>query len=204
MSVGKRVSDTIDKMEGGDPEGALFQICAAIDITAANEFGKPGRRSYKDLIHMNLALITDIAFGGRRILNIGLAYDHPKLKKGADGCVPIEDIFYHVVRCGLYHEAALPDDLRFTDEMQIRLEEQGVLVLPSTLIYGLITVVVVSPVNCDEVAPKEAMLNLGKFPIPINKLWGRREELLWLLDAVNEARRLQMAAGAAGEIGGSG
>jgi hypothetical protein len=193
MSVGKRVADTIDKMELGDPEGALFQICAAIEVTAKTEFGKSSRSSYKDFIHKSLGLITDIAFGGRKILNLNLGYDHPDLKKNADGCVAVQDIFYHVVRCGLYHDASLPDDLKFTDEMQIRIKD-GVLVLPSALIYGLITAVVVSPANRDEHAPKEGMLNLSDFPIPINKLWGRRAELLWLLEAVNETKRLQTAA----------
>jgi len=194
MSIGKRISDTIDKMEAADPEGALFQICAAIDVTAKNEFGKSGSKNYKNFIHQNLGLITDIAFGGRKILNLNLAYDHPELKKNVDGSVPVQDIFYHIVRCGLYHEATLPDDLKFTDDMQIRIEENGVLVLPSALIYGLICAVVVSPANRDERAPKEAMLNFGEFPIPINKMWGHRNELLWLLDAVNEVTRLHNAA----------
>jgi hypothetical protein len=193
MSVGKRVSDTIDKMEIGDPEGALFQICAAIDVTAKTAFGKPGRGSYKDFIHHNLGLITDIALGGRKILNLNLGYDHPDLKKNANDCVSVQDIFYHVVRCGLYHDASLPDNLKFTDEMQIRIED-GVLILPSSLIYGLVIAVVVSPANRDQHTPKEGMLNLGNFPIPINKLWGRRDELLWLLDVVNEVKRLQTAA----------
>jgi hypothetical protein len=193
MSVGKRVSATIDMMQGGDPEGALFQICAAIDVTASKELGKSGGSSYKDFIHQNLGLITDIALG-RQILNQNFGFDHPKLKKDANGYVSIQDIFYHAVRCGLYHETALPDDLKFTDEMQIRLDEGGVLILPSALIYGLICAVVVSPINHNEIAPKEGILNFGTFPIPINKLWGRRNELLWLLDAVNEVERLRRSA----------
>jgi hypothetical protein len=194
MSVGKRISDTIEKMDVADSEGALFQISAAIEITAKKEYGKSGHENYKDFIHQNMGLITDIAFGGRKILNINLKYDHPGLKKTANGLVPIQDIFYHVVRCGLYHEAALPDNLKFTNEMQIRIEENGMLVLPSALIYGLICAVVVSPVNHDERVLKEATLNLGEFPILINKLWGRRNELLWLLDAANELMRLHNAA----------
>ncbi len=193
MTVGTRVSDTIDKMEISDPEGALFQICAAIDATAKTEFGKSGGSSYKNFIHQNLGLITDIAFGGCKILNLHLEYDHPKLKKNTDGCVPVQEILYHVVRCGLYHDASLPKDLKFTDERQIRTKD-GVLVLPSALIYGLIIAVVVSPVNCGEHVPKKSTLNLGGFPIPINKLWGCRDELLWLLDVVDENKRLQAAA----------
>ena len=171
-----------------------FKICAAIDATAKNESGKAGRTSYKEFLHQNLGLITNVAFGGTQILNIHLLYDHPQVKKNSDGTVPVQEILYHVVRCGLYHDAALPADIAFTDKAQIRVEQDGQIVLPLGLIYGLITAVVVSPANRDERAPKEGMLNLGDFPIPINKLWGRRNELLWLLDAVNEVRRLRRAA----------
>lgn len=196
MSVGKQISETIDKMQAGDPEGALFQLCATIEVTANKEFGRQGGSCYKDFIHQNLALITSVAFEGLKGHNLHIAYDHPKLKRNPDGVVPVQDILYHVVRCGLYHEAALPDSLKFTNEGEIRTDENGVLILPSALIYGLIIAVVVSPSNQDERAPKESMLKLGGFGIPVNKLWGRRGELLWLMDAVAEARRLLNAASA--------
>lgn len=193
MSIGKRVSDAIDKMEGSDPEGALFAICAALEATAVKEFGQKGRSSYKDFISENLGLITDVALGGRRILNLRLAFDHPEMKKNADGAYPIEEIFYHAVRCGLYHEAGLPSNLQFTSELQIRCNN-GALVLPASLVYGLIIAVVVAPVNVSEAAVKPSMFNMGTFPVPISKLWGRRAELLWLLDAEAEVTRLQMEA----------
>lgn len=189
MSIGKRVSDAIDKMDAGDREGALFQICAAIEATAKAEFSKPGRGSYKDFIHQHLGMITELAFGNVRILNINLKYNHPDLRTDANGCASVQDILYHVVRCGLYHNGEIPYDLRFTDEPQFRVED-GTLTLPSGLIFGLIAAVVVSPANVSQHAPKEGILNLRGASIPVNKLWGRRAELLWLLDATNEAYRL--------------
>jgi len=170
MSIGKRVSDAIDKMEASDPEGALFAICAALEATAVKEFGQKGRSSYKDFISQNLGLITNIAFGGRRILNLRLGFDHPEMKKNPDGVYPIEEIFYHAVRCGLYHEAGLPSNLQFTSEFQIRCEQGGKLVLPASLVYGLITAVLVAPVNAGESATKPSMLNIGEFPVPVSKL----------------------------------
>jgi hypothetical protein len=191
MSIGKRVSEAIEKMEASDPEGALFQICAAVDVTAQVELGKPGKGSYKDFLHQNLGLITRISSGRGSILNFFLKYDHPKIAKAPNGLVSIQDIFYHVVRCGLYHEAGLPGDLKFTDEGQFRVDH-GVLVMPSTLIYGLVTAVVVSPVNHNERAQKDFVLNLGNFPVPISKLWGRRDELTWLLDVEKEVYEMQL------------
>ena len=108
MSIGKRVAEAVEKMDAGDPEGALFQISSAIDATAKREFSKAGRRSYKDFVHDNLALITDITFQGTRILNLHFAFDHPQIAKDSSGTCTIQDILYHAVRCGLYHDSALP------------------------------------------------------------------------------------------------
>lgn len=188
MSVGKRVADTVEKMAANDPEGALFQICAAIDATAARETGKSGRSSYKAFIKQNLALITQIAFSGRTVLGMNLAIDHASVKRDAKGTASIEDILYHVVRCGLYHQAALPKELQFTDQVQIHMKD-GRLLLPSSLINGLIVAVVVSPANRGELCSELSTLNLGAAILPLNKLWGRREELLWLLDAIKALPR---------------
>lgn len=198
MSIANRVSETIDKMDAGDPESALFSICAAIESTAVREYGKRGKSSYKKFIHENLGLITSIAFAGTRILNIHLGYDHPDIKKRADGLCSIEQILYHAVRCGLYHEASLPSNLKFSEPKQIRVED-GKVVLPSSLIFGFVMAVVVSPVNKDEISPKLSSLNFGSFSIPISMLWGRRGELLWLLEVVAEIKRLEAEAEVAAE-----
>lgn len=193
MSVGDRVQEAFSKMEVSDFEGALFAICAAIDATATTEFGKSGRSSYKQFIHQNLGLITEIGFGGLRMLNLNIQFDHPKIKKDAKGLCSIQDILYHAVRCGLYHDAKLTDKVKFTDEHQTRVEKDR-LILPSSLIYGFIIAVVVSPVNKSENCSKAFMMNIGDLHIPLSKLWGQRDNLLWLLDAINEANRLQQEA----------
>lgn len=192
MSIGKRVSEAIDKMQAGDPESALFAICAAIEATAAKELGRTGRSTYKTFIHDNLAIITQVAFT-RRVMNLHVAFDHSSqsIKTGPNGECSVEDIFYHAVRCGLYHSAELPLNLRFIDEKKISCEG-GVLHLPSALIYGLITAVVIAPVNRDEVANASPMFNWGSgFRIPVSLLWGRRAEFQWLLDVEMESLRIQ-------------
>jgi hypothetical protein len=190
MSIGKRVSEAIEKMDSSDFEGALFAICAAIDATAQKEFNRRGRAVYKDFIHQNLGLITDIAFGGRNILNINLTYEHPDVKRTSEGLCTIQDIFYHVIRCGLYHEARLPGNIKFVQEQIITLKNNN-LTLPSSLIFGFTIAVIISPVNKNENTFKKEILNLYNFPIPINKLWGRREEFFWLKDLLSEAIKIQ-------------
>lgn len=176
-------------MERGDPEGALFQICAAIETTATKEYGREGRKSYKSFVHDNLALITRVSFGGLSILNLNLRFSHPRITTTPDGLVPLQEILYHAVRCGLYHDSRLPDDLAFSGEGQIRIEEDGKVVLPPSLIYGLIVAVVTSPSNEHEQSHKQHMLKIRQLQIPLETLWGQRKEIARLLDAVNEKNR---------------
>jgi hypothetical protein len=171
-------------MAASDWEGALFATCAALEATAVKEVGRNGRRSYKEFVHDNLASITDIAFGAR-VLNINLRFDHPQMKTSSDGVHSIEEILYVAVRCGLYHEAALPINLRSADKCEISCVNEE-LVLPASLINRLITAVI-APVNASESAPRSSVLNLGPVPIPVNKLWGRRAELLWPMEVQKEA-----------------
>ncbi len=49
MSIGKRVAEAVEKMANDDPEGALFQICSALDKTAKEEYLKGGREKLQDL-----------------------------------------------------------------------------------------------------------------------------------------------------------
>lgn len=190
MSVGKRVSEAIEKMDASDPEGALYAICSAIDATSTKEFNKQGKSSYKKFIHQNLGLITDIAFDGKQILNINLKYDHPNIETDAKGLCTIQDILYHSVRCGLYHQAEIPGNLIFVEENIIKVEDSK-LILPSSLIYGFIVAVILSPVNINEKTSKDEILNFYNLQIPINKLWGKKEEFFWLKDVINEVIKIQ-------------
>ena len=162
-------------MAAGDAEGALLAISSALGATATRHFGRPGRSSYKAFLHKNLSLITRVGFG-RTILNINLRYRHPDLKATPGDSHPIQDILYHVVRCGLSHSAALPETLRFVDERKFQVEDD-LLVLPSSLIYGFIVSVVVCPENSDQSLSDEYGLNVCGIQVMLNDLWGRRDIL---------------------------
>ena len=187
MSIGKRVAEAIQKMDENDAEGALYQICSTIDVTAKNELGKGGRSSYKSFLHSNMDLITAIAFGGTSILNLHLKYEHPNIETDEKGCCTFQDIIYHAVRCGMYHEASISENLRFVDGGRIQVEDDYIC-LPSALIYGLIICVVTSPANKNESLGQPSILNLLGVPLLVDCVWGKREELRWLMDSLKETR----------------
>ncbi|MBE7466105.1 MAG: hypothetical protein HS116_21725 [Planctomycetes bacterium] len=179
MSIAKRVAETFERMAQNDAEAALLPISTAIDATATKHFKRRGRKSYKDFIHENLGLITKVGFGPT-IMNINLRYNHPDLKAGPNGLCTIQDILYHVVRCGLAHAAELPSTLKFVDENRIQVEN-GLLVLPASLIYGLIVAVIVCPENSNQTISSNYVLNTRGFRIVLNDWWGRKSELEDLL-----------------------
>lgn len=183
MSISKRITEAVQKMAENDAEGALLPLSSAVDATATKHFSRSGRKSYKDFIHENLDLITKVAFG-KSIMNINLKYHHLDLDTGPDGLCTIQDILYHVVRCGLAHAAELPSTLKFVNENKWQVED-NLLVLPASIVYGLITAVVVCPENADQTISVEYGLNVRGFQIGLNKLWGKKQELLNLFAAMD-------------------
>lgn len=183
MSIANRVADSVDAFVAGNVEQALINVSIAIDATAQRQFGGHGNtgHKYKDFLHANMDIITKVGFGVP-ILNLNLAYDHPDLKKEANGCCTFQSILYHVVRCGLLHAGTIPQTLIFQEERLIEANGGGKLVLPTSIVYGLLTSVVVAPTNAKEKSPRPVFLNLPCLRIPIEMAWGKKTELLWAMD----------------------
>ena len=49
-TIAKRVAAALDAMAKPDAEQGLHDICSAIETTAEAEYGKGGKKSYKDYI----------------------------------------------------------------------------------------------------------------------------------------------------------
>jgi hypothetical protein len=151
MSVGNRITEAADKYVLGDYENCLIQVCIALDATAKRAFPtESGNQAFKHFVHDNMKLITMVAFQrGRSILNLHLAHRNPKLRPDRDGVCALQEILYHVVRCGLIHEGKLPPDMEFRPGRIVSLDGNH-LVLPAESLMGLILAVVSSPLNATE------------------------------------------------------
>lgn len=177
MSVGKRIAEALQKMSTGDSEGALIPTSIAVDATAQKQFPhKKNNESYKRFIGYYLPTITRASLGGLSTAGLRFGYSHPDIKATPDGTASIEQILYHLVRCGLLHNARLPKGLSVTSEGKIGVEN-GILVLPDSLVLGLLLAVVVSPVNANEAAPDDCMIEHQGQRRPLNEFWGRKDKL---------------------------
>ncbi|MGB2809945.1 MAG: hypothetical protein WBC22_19550 [Sedimentisphaerales bacterium] len=184
MSIAKRIIEAYDKMNIGDAEAALIPASIAVDATAQKEYPDLNTgEAYKQFLHKNLELITRVAFGGNKAItnSFRINYKHPKIKADKDGLCSIEQVWYHVVRCGLLHGGCLPSSLKFIWKTMIKVDDD-LLVLPATLVYGLMFAVIASPVNINETAPHNWGITCGENRALLNDLWGKKDRLLKLFD----------------------
>lgn len=183
MSISKRITEAIDKMAVGVTESALISASIAVDATASQVYpAKRNNQAYKDWLHDNLPLITIVGMGNVSIENMHLAYSHCDLQPDDKGRCLIEQIIYHVVRCGLLHKAKLPNTLKFSSEGVIKIEGDT-LTLGSSLIKGLIMAVVVCEVNAKERTLDNYGIAVFDKSLSLNELWGKKEVLLNLFEA---------------------
>ncbi len=179
MSIAKKVVQAIEEMARNDPEAALTSASIAVAATARLAHPKlKDNEAHKQFLNDNMGLIASIALPvirvtGQAKLVLGGKYTHPRVKAAKDGYTSLADILYHVVRCSLVHEAGLPSNVQFSEGTLVSQPDK--LVLPRTIVSGLIVAVVVATVNKAEMIAPSYQFTFGGKSIPLNDLWGRRD-----------------------------
>jgi hypothetical protein len=136
----------------GRHDVALALACAAIDATAAKAFPnvKESGRRYKSFLKRSMSVVIKFGFPGIEANSIRIkCINIPDLKKDAEGYVGIEDIIYHVVRCGLIHQCEIDSRVVFTDRTELGNFGTSFRV-PKQLISGLICAVKLDRINAAE------------------------------------------------------
>ena len=179
MSVGSQLSDAMRKLAEDCFEDAVVAASVALSATARLEYPKDGDKAacHKFLEH-NLPIISKISwvsFGVSQPIN----FKYRRLDSRAPGIAvrTMPEMLYDVVRCTAVHEAKLPDNLRFTKQPVIQLGNDGELVLPIDLVYGLLMAVVASPKNTGQKIDGDPVFSFGGKSVRINELWGNRGKI---------------------------
>ena|SRR6185437_7655470 len=175
MGIGKRVSEAFAKMIENDPEQALIQICAPIEETSQLEGRPGGKKSYKAFLSDNIGIICGFGLG-RMLAGLKISYAHPEIEASPDGTCSLEQIAYHIFRCGVYHRSGLPGSIQFTDN-RIGPGEGGILEIPKHIVTGLIMSVVASPVNSREICTPGRFVQINGQEFHVNEWWGKADEL---------------------------
>jgi hypothetical protein len=178
--IGSFLNDAIEKINRNDFEMAAASVSMAVAGTAKKAFPheRKDAKKYKDFLNRHMGLIMFVAMPGLAIkkgTSVRLGFDHPNVPKDGQGYCTLEDILYHVVRCGLFHEAVFPTEVKFGDS----LSADGN--LPKGLLHGLILAVIVAPENTDESLPQNWVQDIKGTAVTLNDYWGKEQELVHFL-----------------------
>ena len=179
MSVASQISDAMKKLSEGRFEDAIVSASVALSATARLEYpNDKDKAACRKFLEDNLPTICKIgwiAFGISQPINF--RYKRLDSKSLGISVRTKPEMLYDVVRCTAIHEATLPGNLSFTEQPLIQTGNDGELVLPIDVIYGLLLAIVGASSNVGEHIAEDPIFSFGGKSVRINELWGRRAEV---------------------------
>lgn len=178
------VQKAIDEWEAGDLDSAMLHACNAIDGTAKNRYpDEPGSNArFTRLLRDNYAILGPMGMPGIDLTETRFPVKVAR-PKAPGGYPDLADVIYAVHRCSHGHGEALPDgfelllDARGPARHTTIHIEKGRIRLSDRIIFGLIAIAVLCPVNVGQSVPDGYYLTFGAtHKLMINEWWGRAAE----------------------------
>lgn len=183
MNVGNSVRKAIDDMESGDHESAMLHACNAIDGTAKKLYPKMGSHArFTKLLRDCYSILGPMGMPGIELVEtrFPIVVDRPKALGGKPD---LADVIYGVHRCTHGHGDELPGGFTLIPDAAgparlTRIEVmKGSIRLSDRIIFGLIAVAILSPVNVGQKVPDGYYLTFGDSEkLLINEWWGREAD----------------------------
>ena len=170
--VGELIRETIEAMENGATESAFAAACAAVEETLKKtlETDRLSNGDYQNFIKRHWQLLSFT--GLPRALPMPLDVDY-KLKNIVPGfnISGVEQLILHLVR-QTAAMSRLPAQFKFHSGAGFENRGQQILI-PASLIGGLVGIVIFQPVNKDETVPEHYWINVSDFKMFVSEFWGR-------------------------------
>jgi hypothetical protein len=185
MDVGNSVRKAINDWEDREFDSAMLHACNAVDGTAA--------KAYPSISGSNARFTTLLRdhypiLGAMGIPGVNLEETRFPIKvkapKAPGGMPDLADIIYGIHRCSHGHGDTLPDGFELLPDAAgvprfTRIEvEEGKIRFSDRIIFALLAVAVLSPVNADQKVPDGYSLTYGEMVLLINEWWGRAADFL--------------------------
>lgn len=184
MRVGRSVQKAIDEWEAVDLDSAMMHACNAIDGTAKKLYpAEPGSNArFTGLLRNNYAILGPMGMPGINLVETRFPVKVAR-PKAPGGKPDLADVIYGVYRCSHGHGETLPhgfdllSDARGPTRHTTVHIERGKIQLSDRIIFGLIAVAVLCPINIGESVPDGYHLTFGAtHKLMINEWWGRAAE----------------------------
>lgn len=192
MKVGDSVRKAIDDWSFDDLDSAMLHACNAVDGTARKLLPNLGSNArFTQFLRSNYEILGPMALPGVDLqkTRFVVAVASPKATGGRPD---LADVVYGVHRCCHGHGDELPDGFELFPDSKGEPERtrfgmnprEKTLRLSDRLIFALLAVAVLTPVNVDQSIPKGYFLTYGaKVQIEISEWWGRANDFLAILRA---------------------
>lgn len=174
VSVGERIQNMVDYMVTGKFDAALSELCIAIDITSQVYSGssKSSSSTYKNFLKENMWMI--LMTGMTTITDsIKIPFSHKDIKSDSTGYCTLDEIVYHVMRCGLLHSTGAQNNIIWELNGMTLAVDNGKLILTPSFIWGMALCVIACPVNAAEKIKDTYWISTATFKYLINDLWGK-------------------------------
>jgi hypothetical protein len=187
MNVGHSVRKAIDDMGLGETDAAMLHACNAVDGTAKKLHASLGSNArFTQVLRDNYGVLGPMGMPGVDLAGTRFPV-HVERPKAQGGQPDLADVIYGIHRCCHGHGEELPQGFELLPDAagparMTRFEvEQGKVRLSDRVIFALIAVAVLSPVNQDQRVPDRYFLTFGVQKLPINAWWGRATDFTELL-----------------------
>lgn len=179
MKIGDSIRKSIDDWELGEVEASMLHACNAVDGTAKRIYSAEGSNArFTRLLRENYDILGPMGLPGVDLnhTRFPVRVERPKAFGGQPD---LADVIYGIHRCHHGHGEALPDGFQLLPDAAGRPRvtrvnaSPGVVALSDRIVFGLLAVAVMSPVNIDQQVPAGYYLSFGHVILPISEWWGR-------------------------------
>ncbi|MFM9378794.1 hypothetical protein [Gordonia sp. VNK21] len=162
-------------------EAAMLHACIAVDATGKRMTGGPVGERFTAAIREHLDILSAVGLPAMDLARTRFPYPSLRVTPKERGGEPdIADLLYLQHRCTLGHGDEVPlvfsliphDDVPGNYPVQFTSEA---IRLPEIVVYGLLAIVVLAPVNAGE-RTQDAIVPWARGPLVANDWWGRVED----------------------------
>jgi hypothetical protein len=180
----------LDEWDRGNVDAAMLHACNAVDGTAKKVFpGLGSNRRFTRLLRENYTILGPMGAPGINLLEtrFPVSLPHPTAPGGEPD---IADVIYGIHRCSHGHGDELPDGFQLMPDAgrpiprtRMTLICEGGFRMSDRVIFGLLAVAVLNPVNKDQSAPPGYHLMYGNQGMLLEEWWGRAGDFPAILAA---------------------
>ncbi len=182
MNVENSVRKSIDDWTQAEPEAAMLHACNAVDGTAKKIHPSLGSNArFTKFLRESYSILGPMGAPGLDLVNtrFPVRVERPK----APGGLPdIADVLYGVHRCAHGHGDELPRGFALLSDAAGParnthiLVEEGKVRFSDRIVFALLAVAVLAPINRDQRVPEGYHLTFADTVLPINEWWGRAND----------------------------